>query len=120
MYATSYEDDSSDEENASAGVQAAWVLQTRSRRQHSVETARVSFESCIVSSGASSRCRLTKGRGAFRGEMRVEDILIDIDDDFLGPEVLPKFGTRRRSLRPRFPPHQAEANACTRVVDRGI
>ena len=26
MYATSYEDDSSDEENASAGVQAAWVL----------------------------------------------------------------------------------------------
>ena len=107
MYATSYEDDSSDEENASAGVQAAWVLQTRSRRQHSVETARVSFESCIVSSGASSRCRLTKGRGASRGEMRVEDILIDIDDDFPRGKVSLKFGSRRRSLRSSFLPHWA-------------
>ena len=44
----------------------------------------------------------------------------NIDDDFLKPEVLSEFGTRRPSLRPRFTPHQARADARTRAVDRGI
>ena len=52
--------------------------------------------------------------------MHVKDIFIDIDDDFPGPEVLLEFGVQWCSLRPRFPPHQAKANARTRVVDRGI
>ena len=47
--------------------------------------------------------------------MQVEDIIIDIDDDFPGPEVLLKFGTWRRSLRPRFPPYQARADVHTRI-----
>ena len=52
--------------------------------------------------------------------MQAEDILIDIDDDFPRPEVLPEFGARRRSLRPRFPPYQAKADARNRVIDGGI
>lgn len=52
--------------------------------------------------------------------MRAKDILIDMDDDFPEPEVLPEFGTWRRSLRSKFPPHQVEVNARTRAVDKGI
>ena len=52
--------------------------------------------------------------------MRAEDIFIDKEDNFPKPEVLPKFGARRCNLRPRFPLHQAGADARTRTIDRGI
>ena len=66
--------------------------------------ASVSSKSCIISSGASSRRRPTTGRGAFGGEMRVEDLLIDKESDFFEDEVLLELGTQRRSLRAKFPP----------------
>ena len=56
-------------------------------RQRSVKTANVSFESYTISSGASSWRRLARGRGASGGEMRAEDLLIDIDADFSRDEV---------------------------------
>jgi len=58
--------------------------------------------------------------GASRGEVRDNDILIDIDEVFAGPEVLADFGTQRHSLRPRFPSHQAGVNTHTRTIDKGI
>ena len=139
MYATSHGDDSSDDETASAGERVARFLQSRfnrreedigltgdisiethSRRRRSVEMANVSFESHIVSSRASSRCRPARGRGASGGEMRAEDLIIDIKANFSGDEVHLDLGTRRCSLRPRFPPRQAGADAHTKAVDRGI
>ena len=82
IYATSHGGDVSNDETASAGKHAARVLQshfdcegddprpisgipieTRSKRWHSVEMANVSSESHIVSNGASSWCRLARGRG---------------------------------------------------------
>ena len=67
-------------------------METRSKRSQSVETANASSESCTTSSGTTSQHRPVKGRGASRGEVRDDDILIDIDEVFAGPEVLPKFG----------------------------
>ena len=52
--------------------------------------------------------------------MRDDDILINIDKVFARPKVLPEFDTQRRSLKPRFPPHQAVADARTCTIDRGI
>lgn len=49
-------------------------------------------------------------RGAFGGAIELKDILINIDEDLAGPEVLQEFGARRRSLRLRFPPYQAGAD----------
>ena len=139
VYATSHGDDSSNDETASASKQVARFLQSRfnrreedigltssisiethSRRRGSIEMANVSFESHIVSSKASSRCRPARGRGASGGEMRAEDLVIDIKADFSGDEVHLDLGARRCSLRPRFPPRQARADARTRAVDRGI
>ena len=51
---------------------------------------------------------------------RAEDLLINIEVDFSEDEVHPDLGARRCSLRPRFPPHHAGANAHTGAVDRGI
>ena len=42
--------------------------------------------------------------------VRVEDILIDINEDLVGLEVLSEFGMQRHSLRLRFPRHQAGAD----------
>ena len=138
-YTTSHEDASSDDETTSTGEQVARVLQshfdcggddprptggipmeTRSRRRCSIETASVSFESRTISNRASSRCRSTTGRWASGGEMRAKDLLIDIEADFFWEKVYPDLGARRRSLRLRFPPHQAEVDACTGAIDRGI
>lgn len=132
MYAMSHGDDSSNDEIALAGKQAARVLQsyfdyggddhkptssismeTRSRRRCSVEMASVLSESRTISSRATSQRRPVRGMGDFRGEMQAKDIFIDINENFLRPEVLPEFSTQRRSLRPRFPPYQARANART-------
>ena len=93
MYATSHGDNSSDDKTTSASKQVARVLQscfnrvekyirpaygisieTRSRRQRSVETASVSSKFCTVSSRASSRRRPTRGSGA---EMQAEDVLME-------------------------------------------
>ena len=74
-------------------------------------------ESRTISSEATSLHRSIKGRGAFEGEVQDGDILIDIDEVFAGLEVLQEFGTQRRSIRPRFPSHQAEANARTRTIE---
>ena len=139
MYATSQGDDSSDDETTSASEQAARVLQshfdcgggnprsisgipieTKSRRRRSVEMASASSKSCTISSGTTSQRRPVKGKGAFGGEVRDDDILIDIDEVFTGPEVLPDFSTWRHSLRPRFPPHQDRADARTQTIDGDI
>lgn len=89
-------------------------METRSKR------ASVSFESNIISNGASSWRRPATERGASRGVTRVEDLLIDIEADFSGDEVHPDLGARRHSLRPRFPPRQAGADACIGALDKGI
>ena len=52
--------------------------------------------------------------------MRAEDLVIDINADFSGDVVLLELGTRRRSLRPRFLPHQARVDAHIGAIDRGI
>ena len=52
--------------------------------------------------------------------MRAKVFVIDIDANFSGGELHAEFGTRRRSLWPRFPPHLARIDARTRAVDRGI
>ena len=49
-----------------------------------------------------------------------EDLLIDIKVDFSRDEIHPDLGAQRCSLRPSFPPCQAEADACTRALDKGI
>ena len=86
MYATSQGDGSFDVEIASAGEQAARVLQshfdyggdnlmstggipmeTRSRRRQSVETASALSESHIVSSGTTSQRKPVRRRRAFGG-----------------------------------------------------
>ena len=93
MYATSHGDDSSNDETVSAGEQVARVLQSHfdhrekdtgpasaisiemlSRRRRSVETASSSSKSHTVSSRASSRRRLVRGRGASGGDVRDDDI----------------------------------------------
>ena len=93
MYATSHGDDSFDDKTASASEQVARVLQspfnhreedtgpagdisieTQSRRRRSVEIANSSSKSHTVSSRASSRRRLVRGRGASEGDMRDDDI----------------------------------------------
>lgn len=43
--------------------------------------------------------------GASEGEVQVEGILTDIDNDFLRPKALPEFSARRHGLRPRFRPY---------------
>ena len=88
-------------------------METRSKRSQSVEMAIASSKSCTTSSGTTSRHRPVKGRGASRGEVRDDDILIDIDEVFARLEVLLEFSAQRHSLRPRFPPHQAGANTRT-------
>ena len=85
-----------------------------------VKTASVSSESHTIFGGATSWRRLVRGRGASEGAVRVEDILINVDEDLAGPEVLSKFGARRHSLRLRFPPHQAGADTHTWTIDRGV
>ena len=139
MYATSQGDSSSNDETTLTSEQAARILQshfdcgggdprstngipmeTRSRRRCSVEIAGALSKSRTVSSRTTSQCRLVRGKGAFRGEVRDDDILIDIDEVFARPKVLSKFGAWRHSLRLRFPPHQAEVDACTQTIDRGI
>lgn len=50
--------------------------------------------------------------------MQAEDLIIDIDDDFSRDEVHADLGVQRHNLRPRVPPHQAEAR--TKAIDRGI
>lgn len=57
---------------------------------------------------------------ASRGEMQAKDLVIDIDANFPRDKVLPKFGVQWCSLRPSFPPHLAEADACIGVLDKGI
>lgn len=79
-------------------------IKTRSRRR-AVEIASVSSETHTIFSRATSRCRPVRVRGAFRGAIELKDILINIDEDLAGPEVLQEFGARRRSLRLRFPPY---------------
>ena len=106
MYATSHGYNSSDEENALTSEQAAWVLQTWPGSPLSPILFLVGLLHDV-------------GR-LKRREMRVEDFLIDKDDEFPEPEVLLMFGTWRHSLRPRFTPYQARADAHTRVVHRGI
>ena len=85
-----------------------------------VETANVSSKSHIVFSRATSWHRLVRGREASGGAVRVEDILIDINEDLVGPEVLLEFGMRRHSLRLRFPPHQAGVDTRIWTIDRGV
>ena len=62
-------------------------METQSRRWRSVEMASISIESRTVSSGASSQRRPATGRGASKGVMRAEDLLIDIEVNFSGDEV---------------------------------
>ena len=93
-------------------------METQSRRRCLVETASISSESHTISSRASSQCRLATGRGPSRGATRVEDLFIDIDADF--STVLLDLGIWRRSLRLRFPPCLAGADARTRTVANGI
>ena len=95
-------------------------METRSRRQHSFETASISSESRTISSGASSWCRPVAKRWASRGVTRTEDLLINIEVDFSEDEVHLDLGARRRSLRPRFPSYQARADARAGVVDGSI
>ena len=66
--------------------------------------ASVSSESCTLSSKASSQRKTTRGRGAYGGVTRAEDLFFDIDANFSGDEVLLDLGAQRHSLRPRFPP----------------
>ena len=80
----------------------------------------VSSESRTISSGASLLHGPVTRRGAFRGVTLAKDLLIDIDADFSRDEVLPDLGAWRRSLRSRFPPYQARANARTGAIDGGI
>ena len=139
VYATSHGKDSSNNETIFVGEQAARVprshfdcegndfgptgnipIETQSRRRHSFETASISSKSRTISSGASSWCKSAAKRWASRGVMRAEDLHINIEVNFSEDEVHPDLGARRRSLRPRFPPHPAEANAHTGAVDKGI
>ena len=125
VYATSHREDSSNNETIFVGEQAARVLwshfdckgndfrpigsipmESRSRRRHSIETASISSESRTISSGASSWCKPAAKRWASGGVIRAEDLLINIEVDFSEDEVHPDLGARRRSLRPKFPPHQ--------------
>ena len=85
--------------------------------------ASISSESHTISNGSSSRRKPVRGKGASEGEMRVEDLVIDIDADFSGDKVLLELGARRPSLKPRFPPHQAKAKGPsfrTSAVGRGM
>jgi len=59
---------------------------------------------------------LTTGRGTSREETPAEDLLFNIEADFSGEEEIYSVA-RRRGLRLRFPPRQAEADAYTRAVD---
>ena len=95
-------------------------METQSRRRCLVETASISSESHTISSRAFSQCRLAIGRGASRGATRVEDLFIDIDADFSRNEVLLDLGIWRRSLRLRFPPCLAGADARTGAIANGI
>ena len=64
---------------------------------------------------------LATGRGTSRGETPAEDLLFDIEADLFGEEeIYPDLGAWRRSLRLRFPPCQARANAYTGAVDNNI
>ena len=74
----SHFDHGGDDSRLAGGI----LIETQSRRRHSIETANVSFESRTISSGASSRCRSATGRGAFGGAMRTEDLFINIDANF--------------------------------------
>ena len=139
MYMTSQGGNSSDDETALTGEWVVGVLQSRfnrgeedtgpdngisiemrSKRRRSVETANVSSKSHIVSNGATSWRRLVRGREASGGAVRVEDILIDVNEDLVEPGVLSEFGVRRHSLRLRFPPHQVGADTCIWTIDRGV
>ena len=95
-------------------------METQSRRRCLVETASISSESYTISSRAFSQCRLAITRGASRGATRVEDLFIDIDADFSKNKVLLDLGIWRCSLRLRFPPCLAGANARTRAIANGI
>ena len=75
--------------------------------------ASASSEFRTISSKTTSRHRSVRGRGASRGAVRDDDIFIDIDEAFAGPEVLLEFRAWRHSLRLRFLPHQARANTHT-------
>ena len=78
-------------------------MKTRSRRRHLDETVSVSSKSRTISNWASSRCTLAIVRGNFRGEMPAEDLLFDIEANFVGVEEI-YLGTRRCGLRLRFLP----------------
>ena len=67
-------------------------METRSRRRCSVEMVSALSKSHTVSSWTTSRHRPIRGRGASGGEVRDDDIVIDIDEVFAGPKVLLEFG----------------------------
>ena len=64
------------------------LMETQSRRRRSAEAVSASLESCIISSGASSWCVPTTGRGTSRGEMLVGDLLFDIKADMSSEEEI--------------------------------
>ena len=82
--------------------------------------ASVSSESHTISNGASSWRKPATGKGAFGRVTRAEDLLIDTEADFFRDVVHLDLGARKRSLRLRFLPRQAEVDACTGAIDRGI
>ena len=94
-------------------------METRSKRWRSIKTLSVSSKSCTISSRASSWRRLATRRDASRGETLAKDFLFNIKDDLSGEEEIYSCA-RRHGLRPRLPPRQARADACTGVVDGGI
>ena len=95
------------------------LLETRSKRRRLVETVSVSSKSRTISSGASLWHRPAIGRGASRGETPAKDLFFYIETNLSGEEEI-YIGTRRRGLRPRFPPLQARADAHTKAVDNII
>ena len=58
----------------------------------------------------------TTGRGTSGGETPAKDLLFDIEADLSGEEEIYSIA-RRRGLRLRFSPRQAEADAYTGAVD---
>lgn len=67
-------------------------MEARSKRRCSVEMASALSKSHTVSNWKTSRHRLIRGRGASGGEVRDDDIVLDIDEVFAGPKVLLEFG----------------------------
>lgn len=62
---------------------------------------------------------LPSRRGTSGGEIRAEDLAVNLDD-LSRDEVHLDLGPRRHNLRPRFPQCQAGADARTGAVDDSI